>query len=40
MMNGTVSCESVLDKGTTFTIKIPTIIDRRKPVKARRKNDQ
>ena len=40
MMNGTVSCESVLDKGTTFTIKIPTIIDRRKPVKERRKNDQ
>ena len=40
MMNGTVSCESILDKGTTFTIKIPTIIDRRKPVKARRKNDQ
>ena len=40
MMNGTVSCESVLDKGTTFTIKIPIIIDRRKPVKARRKNDQ
>ena len=40
MMNGTVSCESVLDKGTTFIIKIPTIIDRRKPVKARRKNDQ
>ena len=40
MMNGTVSCESVLDKGTTFTIKIPTIIDRRKPEKARRKNDQ
>ncbi len=40
MMNGTVSCESVLDKGTTFTIKIPIIIDRRKPVKERRKNDQ
>jgi len=40
MMNGTVSCERVLDKGTTFTIKIPTIIDRRKPVKERRKNDQ
>ena len=40
MMNGTVSCESILDKGTTFTIKIPIIIDRRKPVKARRKNDQ
>ena len=40
MMNGTVSCESVLDKGTTFTIKIPRIIDRRKPVKERRKNDQ
>ena len=40
MMNGTVSCESVLDKGTTFTIKIPTIIDRRKPVKERRKSDQ
>ena len=40
MMNGTVSCESVLDKGTTFTIKIPIIIDRRKPIKARRKNDQ
>ena len=39
MMNGTVSCESVLDKGTTFTIKIPIIIDRRKPVKERRKND-
>jgi signal transduction histidine kinase len=40
MMDGTVSCESVLDKGTTFTIKIPIIIDRRKPIKARRKNDQ
>ena len=40
MMNGTVSCESVLDKGTTFTIKIPIIIDRRKPIKARRKNEQ
>ena len=40
MMDGTVSCESVLDKGTTFTIKIPIIIDRRKPIKARRKNEQ
>ena len=39
MMNGTVSCESVLKKGSSFTIKIPVNIDRRMPQKERRKHD-
>ena len=39
MMNGTVSCESMLEKGSTFTIKIPVKIDRRMPREERRKHD-
>ena len=39
MMGGSIQCESKLNKGTTFIVTLPIILDRRKKNKHRRSDD-